>query len=220
MKAILQGAFLTVLTLFGGMLVGVVVGNLVFEVLPGHNPLQPGALQVTLAAIPAVLGILTGAASFGLAMGRLARVTSGWRMAWAGVLGFVPITIILSYGLLALEPFAVEKLGTVFPIHRIFTFLFVPTAFVVAGVSAGAIGLGLRDRALAWSLLWKVGLAALVAFLIVNLSMEALGWVVSAPDAAKRFTMLTVMFVGALAAALAGGGVMGRVLTKPASKPM
>jgi hypothetical protein len=39
--------------------------------------------------------------------------------------------------------------------------------------------------------------------------MEGAGWVVGAPRAAERFTMLTVMFVGNLAAALAGGALLG-----------
>jgi hypothetical protein len=43
---------------------------------------------------------------------------------------------------------------------------------------------------------------------VVNLLMEAAGWVVGAPGAAERATMLTVMFAGNLGAALAGGAVM------------
>lgn len=213
-KPILQGAFLTVLTLFGGMLLGVMVGEVVFETLPGHSNTAPNALHITIAAIPAIAGILTGAAGFGLAMGRLAHSDNQRRMALAGILGFVPITIILTIVLLYLEPMAVENLGAIYPVHRLFTFFFLPTAFVEAGVSAWAIGIGLKDRTLAFSLLWRVGLAAMGAFLIVNLVMEASGWVVGAPGAAERFAMLTVMFAGNLAAALAGGGVIGYTLRK------
>ena len=54
-----------------------------------------------------------------------------------------------------------------------------------------------------------IGLAATVMFLVVNLLMESLGWVVVAPRAAERFTMLTVLLVSDLAAALAGGAVIG-----------
>jgi hypothetical protein len=54
-----------------------------------------------------------------------------------------------------------------------------------------------------------VGLVAAAVFLVVNLLMEGAGWVVGAPRAAERFTMLTVMFVGNLAAALAGGALLG-----------
>jgi hypothetical protein len=53
---------------------------------------------------------------------------------------------------------------------------------------------------------------AALAFLSVNLVMEALDWVVGAPQAAERFTMLTVMLTGNLGAALAGGAVLGITL--------
>jgi hypothetical protein len=133
-------------------------------------------------------------------------------MAAAGMLGFVPVTILLAFALLRLEPIAVEKFGAHLPIHRVFTLFFVPTAFLIAGVSAWAIGRGLKDGALAASLLWRVGTAAALAFLAVNLAMEAAGWVVGAARAAERFTMLTVMFAGDLGAALAGGAVLGWTL--------
>jgi hypothetical protein len=78
--------------------------------------------------------------------------------------------------------------------------------------------MGLRDAALAISLLWRVGLAAALAFLAVNLAMEAAGWVVGGPRAAERFTMLTVMFAGDLGAALAGGAVLGWTLQTTARR--
>ena len=46
---------------------------------------------------------------------------------------------------------------------------------------------------------------AALAFLAVNLGMEALGWQVGGPGAEERATMLTVLFVSSLGAALAGG---------------
>lgn len=52
-------------------------------------------------------------------------------------------------------------------------------------------------------------LVALFGCLLINLVMEALGWVASAPGAAERATMLTVMFAGVLGAAVAGGGLLG-----------
>lgn len=142
-------------------------------------------------------------------MGRLAQAGHWRRMALAGGLGFAPISIGLGIALQVLEPIALREYGDWLPLHRLFTVLFVPTAFLIAGVSAGSIGLALRNRPLAWRLLWQVGLAAALAFLVVNLLMESAGWVVGAPRAAERFTMLTVMSVGNLGAALAGGAVMG-----------
>lgn len=210
----LTGAVYTALSLVGGLLLGIVVGNVVFELLPGHKFPNPDPMAMLVAAIPALLGMLLGSATWGVLMGRLAQADPGqWRhLALAGGLGFAPITIGLALALQIVEPIALREYGDWLPLHRLFTVLFVPTAFVIAGVSAWSLGLGLRNRPLAWRLLWQVGLAAALAFLAVNLLMEALGWVVGAPHAAERFTMLTVMSLGNLGAALAGGAVMGLTL--------
>jgi hypothetical protein len=213
LKTSLQGAVITVLTLFGGLLLGTVIGFYVFEALPGHSTLSPSALHISLAALPAFAGFLGGSALWGIAMGRLAGNAEIRRLALSGMLGFAPITLVLGISLSAVEPWVVEHIGMLFPIHRIFTLMFVPTAFLIAGVSAWAIGLGLRRGPLAWGLAWRTGLSAALAFLAVNLVMEALGWVVGAPGAAERATMLTVMFLGNLGAALAGGAMIGYVLT-------
>ena len=218
-KISLLGALYTILALFGGLLLGVVVGNVVFELLPGHSVTSLNPVHVVVAALPALGGLLGGSAVWGLLMGRLADADNKRRMALAGALGFAPITLALGILLQILEPIAVRQLGVQFPIHRLFTFFFVPTAFLIAGVSAGAIGLGLRDKALARQLAWRIGLAAAVAFLSLNLLMESFGWQVGAPDAAKRFTMLTVLFVGNLGAALAGGGMIGFDLSRRTQKP-
>lgn len=212
-KAIILGAAATVLTLFGGLLFGTVIGFYVFESLPGHSVISPSALHISLAALPAFIGFLGGSAAWGRWMGRMAGSAETRRMALAGMLGFAPITLVLGIGLSAVEPFVVEQIGTLFPIHRAFTLMFVPSAFLIAGLSAWAIGLGLRSAALARSLLWRVGGAAALAFLVVNLVMEWSGWVVGGPNAAERYTMLTVMFLGNLGAALAGGAVLGLSVT-------
>jgi hypothetical protein len=219
-KTVLRGATLTVLTLFGGILVGGALGEITFHALPGHSLIKPSALHIALSAIPALSGLLIGGALWGVLIGRLGRASDRRRMAVAGMLGFAPITIALVLVLSALEPVAVERFGAHIPIHRLFTLLFAPTAFAIAGVSAWAIGCGLRNTSLAWALLWRVGMAAALAFLSVNLVMEALGWVVGAPGAAERFTMLTVMLAGNLGAALAGGAVLGRTLDTTVARPV
>jgi hypothetical protein len=204
-----RSALYTVLTLFGGALAGVIAGNLLFEALPGHSITNPPALNVALAAVPAVAGILGGAAVWGILMGRCFGRPASWRLARTGIVAFVPITVLLTVVLQLLEPLAVERFSELVPIHRLFTFFFVPTAFLIAGVSAWVIGRELVGGAWAGRLFWQVGLVAAAVFLVVNLLMEGAGWVVGAPRAAERFTMLTVMFVGNLAAALAGGALLG-----------
>ncbi len=208
-RAALYGAGITVLTLFGGIAFGFVSGSLVFNVLPGHSISNPNPAHIFIAALPALGGFFAGSALWGILLGRMAHAENWKRVALAGALGFAPLTLLLAILMQALEPIAVEQLGAVFPIHRLFTFFFVPSAFLIAGVSAFAIGIGLQDKSLAWQLFWRVGIAAALAFLAVNLVMEANGWVVGAPRAAERATMLTVLFAGNFAAAIFGGAMLG-----------
>lgn len=212
-RAAVKGAWITVLTLFGGLLIGLLVGDVVFKLIPGSSVEDVKIGHAAIAAVPALLGFLGGGALWGKQIGRLAGATNGRRMAKAGMLGFAPITIVLAVGLGVAEPMIVESLYTL-PIHRIFTLLFVPAAFLIAGISAFAVGKGLQNDQLALSLLWQVGLAAALTFFAINMLMESLGWVVGAPNAAASATMITVMGLGNLGAALVGGGVLGFSLGK------
>lgn len=212
-KPILQGAFLTVLTLFGGLAIGFLLGTTLYEALPGSTIESPLPMHITLAALPALAGFLGGGAAWGIMMGRMAGITETRRMAWAGMIGFAPVVLGVALFLAMIEPLLVKNFGPSTGIHRIFTLVFVPSAFLIAGISAWAIGRGLRNNALAVSLFWRVGLAGGVSFLLINLIMEASGWVVGAPGAGERFTMLTVMGLGNVGAAFVGGGVIGYSLT-------
>jgi len=62
--------------------------------------------------------------------------------------------------------------------------------------------------------LWQAGLIATLTFLVVNLLMESLGWVIGAPNAAERATMVTVLALGNITAAITGGAVMGWKLAR------
>lgn len=215
-RSIIRGAILTVLTLFGGIFLGGVLGNVVFETFSGHSVVNPNPVHVVLGIIPAVAGILAGSGAWGWAMGGLAEQHERRPLVLAGILGFLPTTAILAVVLLNSESIVAEMAGVRLPTHRVFTFLFVPTAFLIAGISSWAIGKGLRDDSLALAMSWKVGLASALAFLAVNIAMEASGWIVGAPGAAERDTMVTVMLAGNLGAALAGGAVMGWMLQEDA----
>lgn len=214
-RTMIYGAVVTIVCLFGGLLLGVIVGNIIFELTPGHNfqPLDP--VQVILPAIFALGGFFVGGTLWGVLLGRLARATNRRRMAMAGALGFAPITLTLALLLQAIEPIVLEQFGVIIPLHRLFTILFVPTAFLIAGISAWAIGIGVRDKTLAQSMLLRAGFAAAITFLFINLAMESAGWIVGTPHAAERFTMLTVMFIGDLGAAIVGGAVVSWMLARP-----
>lgn len=195
---------------------GLAAGSLTFELIPGSSVENVKLGHAAIAAVPALIGFLAGGAAWGIAMGRIAGSHNLRRMAWAGLLGFAPITISLAVGLSLAEPPLVANYGPSTGIHHIFTLLFAPTAFLIAGISAWAIGRGIRDNALAMSLLWRIGLAAGGTFLVINLIMEASGWVVGGPGAAERATMLTVLAVGNLGAAVVGGGLLGwHLSTRP-----
>jgi hypothetical protein len=203
----------TAATLVGGLIGGIAAGSLVHAVLPGHEILRSG-----IAAIPALAGLIGGGAAWGWAMGRLAHAGEPRRMMWAGALGFSLTAFAMIFILLGLEG-AVEEVLRTFglwpvPIHRVFTILFAPTAVLLAGSGAWALGRALRQPGLAWRLALPAGLAGGAAFLAVNLTMEALGWVVGAPGAAERATMLTVLGVSCIGASLAGGTTVGYQLNK------
>jgi hypothetical protein len=210
LRAAILGAGLTMLGLVGGLMGGLIGGSFIFHGLIGK---ASHPLTYTLAAMVFGTSILGGSVLWGMGMGRLARSSALRRAAWASILGFVPITVLLNFGLLTIEPIAVRA---DLPVHRLFTVLFVPTAFLIAATSslvlAWALGWGRTAPAMAL----RVGSTAALAFLAVNLGMEAQGWLIGAPSAEERGTMITVLIAGNLGAALAGGAMLGMTLTQPA----
>ncbi len=210
-RQILFSALATAACLFGGLLVGFAIAIAVSN-LPMHIPNQ------TLNIISMMLLLSTlfiAGAAWGFAMAKIFSTQNKKRMIWAGALTFSPALLLAGLTLGTLERAIVEGgQGPDLPVHIVFTLLFVPAAFFVAG--AGGLALGLAEhnlrlglRLAAWS-----GLSAALGFLLVDLLMDALGWRVGAPGAAERATMLTVMMAGNLAAALAGGGILGYQLSR------
>lgn len=188
---------------------GIAAGGIVMERLPWYfnDP-----VRFALAALAALAGMFAGGAVWGSAMSRLTKAAATRRMAMTGGIGFAlsatPVALTLAF----LENIVVaESRGPDLPIHNVFTLLFVAAAATIAGVSGAALGFATGDRATFGRLAWMCALAGGCAFLVVNLTMDALGWRVGAPGAAERATMLTTALLGNLAAAMAGGAVIGRV---------
>jgi hypothetical protein len=212
-KPIIRGALLTLFTLLGGLVLGLLIGDLVFHLLPGHNLENPSLVHMSIASLPALAGFLVGGAAWGASMGQTAGSSDVRRMALAGLLGFGPITIVLAITMSIVETMSGMGYLSRLPIHRLFTILFVPSSFLIAGTSAWAIGIGLREYRMAWRLFGQVGLTAGFTFFVINLIMESAGWVVGAPGAAQRFTMVTVLTLGLLGTTITAGGMIGWMLT-------
>jgi hypothetical protein len=197
--------------LFGGLLVALVAGIAVSN-LPMHVPEQ----TLNMVSVVLLVGMLFAAgAAWGTAMAKIHSSTNKRRMTYAGALSFAPALVLAGLGLSVLERAVVEGgQGPALPVHVVFTILFVPAVFFIAGTGGLALGVAERNLRLGLRLGAGGGLTAALAFLLVDLLMDALGWRVGAPGAAERATMLTVMMAGNLAAALAGGGTLGYQLSR------
>jgi hypothetical protein len=205
-----RSALSTTATLVGGLLVGVLTGSLVHFGLPGS---MAEAWRVGIAVVPALGGTLAGGALWGRVMAGLTGSRETHRMIWAGGLSFGPAVILAALVLSALEVTLVEQGRAKLPLHIVFTLIFVPAASFVAASGGLALGIALRNRQLAARLALSTGLVGGLAFLAINLMMYALGWVVGAPGAAQRATMITVLMMSSLGAALTGGAVIGSVIS-------
>jgi hypothetical protein len=209
-------ALLTVGYLFGGFLVGIGLGFAIGT--PGHGAFQ--MVRNIVAGILAVTGMSVAAARWGRAIALRTNAPDVRRATLAGALSFGPAALLVGLALTGAEVAIVgQGRGPKVPIHVLYGFLFVPGSFVIASVSALILGVGLRRRGGELvRLALTTGVAACAAYLVIYLLMDAAGWRVGGPDAAKRATMLVVTGLGSLGAAFAGGAAMGSVLLRPAPR--
>ena len=200
-------ALLTAVILIPGTILGIAAGGLANQTLPG-NATDP--IKLTLTVLSAFASMFVGGAVWGWSISRVTKAAAGRPMAVAGGIGFALSTLVVVLTLGFLEDLVVQQQrGPQLPIHNVFTLLFVPAAAIITGASGAALGFGMRDRALAGRLAWMCAIGGGCAFLVVNLTLDGLGWRVGAPGAAARATMLTTAVLGNVAAALAGGSVIG-----------
>src|SRR5438094_5574923 len=200
-------ALVTAFILIPGAILGVAAGGAVDQTLPG-NPTDP--IKLTLTVLSAFASMFVGGAVWGWSISRVTKAAAGRPMAVAGGIGFALSTLVVVLTLGFLEDLVVqEQRGPQLPIHNVFTLLFVPAAAIITGVCGAALGFGMRDWAMAGRLTWMCAIGGGCAFLVVNLTLDGLGWRVGAPGAEARATMLTTALVGNLAAGMAGGEVIG-----------
>ncbi len=207
----IRSGLATGLFLFGGLLVGFVAA-VGLSGLPMHLP-ESARTLLAMVIILSIVGFAS--AGWGRAMARLTGASQPRRMIKAGILSFGPSLVLAGFILSSLEVAIVERgNGPDLPIHMVFTILFVPAVFLVAGLGGLALGLAQGEWRLAWRCALGSGLAGSMAFLVIVLAMDQIGYRVGAPGAAERATMLTVMMTGNLGAALAGGAALGALLMR------
>lgn len=215
-RDVVASALITSVCLVGGLSAGVGAGFLINS-LPIHAP--EGTL-VILASIPALSGILGGGALWGFQMAKIHGLPDRSRSAVIGGLG-VGLSVFAAGVLLSVLEFQLVEQARLpgVPVHVIYTLLFVPATFLVAAAGGGALLFAseLTDGRLRSALV--AGVAAALAFLLVDLGLDALGWRVGAPFAAQRATMLVVTFVGSALAAAAGAVLGGFLLAGESLSP-
>ncbi|HET9221803.1 MAG TPA: hypothetical protein VFO07_04830 [Roseiflexaceae bacterium] len=188
-------------------LVALVVGQLM------GNAANPPRAVVVMLIVLALVSLAGGSAAWGIALARLTGAPNSRRLALACALSYGPATLAGAFLLGRIEPIVVE--GTPgLPIHMLFTLLFVPVVFLVAAATGLAIGWALRSGRLAATAALGGGAAAALGFFAVDVLLDSLGMRVGAPRAEESATMIKVLAIGDLGAALAGGAVIGVILAR------
>ncbi|HSG19874.1 MAG TPA: hypothetical protein VLA31_03820, partial [Burkholderiaceae bacterium] len=137
----MRSALATALYLLGSQLVGLLLG-FALNGLPMH---MPEATRNLLSALPVLVLMFVGGGAWGRAVAHITGSAETRRMTWAGALSFAPAVILAGITLGSLEVLLVERgAGPDLPIHQLFTLLFVPAAFIVAGL--GGLALGIAQR--------------------------------------------------------------------------
>jgi len=207
----LRAAWITARDLVGGLVLAVGLGSAVDRL--GEPLLLP--IRRTFSSLVA-MGVL--AVAGGLWSRHMAQLTGSAQLSRRNELitaltfgaAFVTVGLILAL----LEPGMIERgRASGLGIHVVYSLLFVPTAFIVATLGALSLRVTSGGRMISPGLAVVAGLCAAVAFLLVDLAMDAGGWRVGAPGASKRATMLVVTFVSVTGAALAAGGAIGWVIS-------
>jgi hypothetical protein len=212
---VIRAAWITARDLVGGLLVGIALGGALNEVAKS----LPVPMRRGISALAAVSVLAFAGGLWGRHMARLAGAANARRAAWTAGLAFGPSTVLVGLSLAALEPVLVPRgAGVGLAIHVVYTMLFAPATLVVAAAGGFALGLGIRGLRLGASLAARAGLSAALAFLVVDVLMDTLGWRVGGPDAGRRATMLVVTALGATGAALAAGTTIGHRLLRGGSE--
>lgn len=179
------------------------------RILPANNNLLAGIVTFAI--------FLSGGALWGLAIALLTKtdvkaMVKTCTLSW----GLVPFAFIASLGL---SLGAIFKFGSTISIRYNYYYLMIilPAIGIATGINGWVVigKLGLKELRKKASL--KIGIASALGFLAVSLFLQfVLGWEVGKPVPGK-YEMLTLLHYCNVGAALVGGSVLGRELTKSKS---
>ena len=182
-------------------------------------PSLPAAGRPEYLLLILLVGNSLGGAIWAYLLVRIAKLEFHIRLSVAGALGYGLAQIIALLSLERIEGSIAASGRLVDPgSHLLFLSVFAVSVFAVAALSGSALGIALKNAQLARRLALGGGFAASLAFIAVDLAMYLIGWRVGAPDFPERDTMTTVATLGAGAAALSGGAIIGLLLTRYAAQ--
>ena len=205
-----RAAAATVLYLTGGLVVGFIAA-IALDNIPIHID-EP--LSITLAAVLFFAVMSFFSLRWARTMASISGIEARPRAVRVAGLSYPLVLTLTALALGAGE--ALFNLGI--PIHVLFALLFVPAVMFVVAVVSVAWGVALKGWGLGAQLALRAAPLAGLGFFLVYLVMDAIGYRVGGPGAAERATMITVTFVGCLAAATVGGAALGAGLKRFATQ--
>jgi hypothetical protein len=172
----------------------------------------PSPALVALLALLAAASMAAGGAAWKQIAGWIDGYPRAHRLYAAGALGFSMSALAVMFSLAEIESLALANLIWL-PAHVLFAVLFATAVFVVAAATGGALGMALRSRRASAALALAGGLAASLAFLAVDITLEASGVHVDTLGLTS-LAGLETLALGDLAALVAGGAVIALVLAR------
>lgn len=208
---VFRAGAITARDIVGGLLAGVAFAGLLDAL---GQPL-PMLLRRGLSIMVAAAAMILVGRTWGRDMGRLAGLSDVESVGRGTAIAFGLAVTIIALALAAVEPAAIARgAQSGIGIHVVYTLLFVPATFLIAGVGAFALGRGTHGPVFGLRLAIVAGVTAAAAFLAVDLLMDAVGWRVGGPNAARRATMVTVTALGMCAAGIVAGAAIGAMLSQ------
>lgn len=181
--------------------------------LPSHITRRMENAGPLIPAVVLAISCIVGGGLWGRRLARIVGVNEPTRLGWAGAIVYAPSLIAAVLLLNEGEKYFVEGPGqALMPVHVAFAILFTLAAAIVTALLGGALGIAMRNGRLTARLALFGGVTAGLTFLAADIVQHLLGRHVGGPNAAATATMVTVMLVGNILAAVAASAVIGALL--------